>query len=206
MRLGRSFGNAEHCCNLGVTEPFHIVQDEHRPGASGESGHSIFQIESHPRLGVTCGWLVQQRHIGKVGRNGDAKPATTPLPRTVEHRIHGEAMQPGRECAFTTVAADSLPDPDEDILDQFGGEYRIRAEAKAQRKNPPYVLIVERCKGEVIAALGGQDGRIDRNLESPGWGRVRCSCGEHPIETPAKRNEFTLQEPPCGGPVTRSTP
>lgn len=204
MRLGGSLGNAEHRRNLGVTIPFHIIEHEDGAGTRREVRHGCLEVECRSRFGTKCGCAVEQRHIGEIGSDRHAEATAAIVSCAIEHGVDGDPMQPGRKGALATIAAQSLPDPDEDILDQFGGQHRIGTEPKAQRENPPYVFIVERRECQVVTALSGQDSRIDRNLNEAGRKRDLERGVEHPFQTPPDGNEFTLLGPPRGGPVTRS--
>lgn len=204
MRLGCPFGNPEGVGDLSVTESLHVKEDEDRPGTRRKPEHRGVEIKARPSLGAECSGAVEQRHIGEIGRDRYPDAAAAPLTRAIEHRVDRDPMEPGGETALASVAPQAFPDADEDVLNQLCCQHRVGADAKAERKNPPDVLVVERRECEVIPALGGQDGRIDRNLENAGRKRNRCNGVEHPSQTPPGGNEFTLLRPPCGGPVIRS--
>src|ERR1051325_7722065 len=89
----------------------------------------------------------------RIVRREHAQRAPPPGPLAQEHHVHGEPVQPGRECALAPEAREPLPRPHERVLRELFGAHRIGREAQTQRIHPTHLRPVQLLERGLVALL-----------------------------------------------------
>src|SRR5256886_16028001 len=150
LRLRRAHRDPRELRDLVMAVALHIVQHEHLPSAPRERRDRALQIQLYCcRTGRVSRSLQRRRVSG--GEDAQRAPPTRPLAQ--KHDVHGEPVQPGRECALAPEAREPLPRPHERVLRELLGARAIGREAQTERVHPTHVRAVQRLERGLVALL-----------------------------------------------------
>lgn len=147
-----------------MTITLDIVKGEDGASAGRKLGDSVFHVHLLVWVAGVGRAVMLDLDPGEVGCNLYPQPASPAAAPALEHRVHRNAMKPRREPALTAIRCQPLPDPDENVLDEFFGLGPIAAETEAQRKYAPGVGVVNGGKCCLVAALCSAYRGVDQDL------------------------------------------
>src|SRR5262245_16570345 len=125
---------------------FDIEQHEHLARAVRQLGNRALEIDAqsgHVAWGRSMlGPPSRPYPTIRICRRHDAQLAPFRCASLVQHDIHGEPMQPGREGALASETAELVPESHEHILSAVLGIAGVAGETQAERVNTAHVLAV----------------------------------------------------------------
>lgn len=140
LRFDGADGGAQLFRDLFMLEAFDVMEHESlaRAGRQCRDG----PLEIHTRIGIVgCGAAALEG--ARVLDIFDPADAPAGGAAVLEHDIHGQPVQPGRELTFASKRAEPGPYAHEDILREPFRFLRVRAHAEADGVHPAHVLLVQ---------------------------------------------------------------
>jgi len=202
MELGaeRTSSKAGQTSNLVVSVAKDVVKDEHAPGARGERGNRALEVY---RLFDVDGWHLPtiDREVSAIihfsfvcrANAGDAPPIGA---HPHEHRIDGNAMQPGRKRCVATECRQALPSGDKNILRELAGFLAVARQTQCECEHSPRMLMIQRLECTDVATLRAGDERaLGVSVRERRWHRGDVDLGLFQVR------EHTGSEMPRRGPA-----
>ena len=178
LRLASTCRNTEHRTDLLVREPFHIVQHEHLSCASRQPCNRALEVHLfrvhrlRRRARGCCAFVIV------IGRHRATAFASI-HPSLVEHDVHREPVQPGRERTFAPEGRQLLPRSHEDVLGQLLGARPVTRHSHTEREDVLQVRAVDMLECMPVSARRAGDrgaaviGGLSRGLNWNHLGRRR---------------------------------
>ncbi len=111
VRSRRTLGDAQRLSDLGVREPFYVMQHQHRSHSLRQLRHRLTQ----PPMQLICLGRISERssqRLMQLVRCSDLSP-----PRKIERGVRDDPVQPRPEGLFQIEPIERLIRPDECFLD-----------------------------------------------------------------------------------------
>lgn len=161
LRLTGAFGDAQGAGRLRVTKAIDAYQYEHVACALRKACNRALEIERRP----FSPWI---GHVGQTRSRLSDFVLDTQAAASGEHRVDGDAVQPGRKSAALFEVPQGPPSSDEGFLRTVLGGLALSREAQAQAVNSRRKLTVQVLEGDQVAAGGGGDevDRLSRGIHS----------------------------------------
>jgi hypothetical protein len=153
VRTRRPFRDTEHGADLGVLEPFNVVQNDHRALPGGQVGERGVE---------PCPQIFRFRRIAERRRNGFGeflRFANLSAARQIERCVGDDAVEPGPECLVGPEAIKRAIGVQECFLYGVFCVLVVEHDTAGNGVRPPLMALNQPAERVIIPTLGGDDPR-----------------------------------------------